>query len=172
VRELTSHTSLATLEQLPYLTACIQEGLRLSYGTSTRLQRSCPNETLTFNDGKKDWAIPPRTPVSMTSVLIHHNEEIFPNSHSFIPERWLEQPHLDRYLVSFSKGSQQCISITLVYAEMYLALAKIFRYYRSKEARIADDLGYLELTVWDDFGGCGNCFGLFRPITEAWVERD
>src|SRR5271156_1955700 len=49
----------------------------------------------------------------MTSILIHHNEEIFPESYKFKPERWLEKrpegaPPLDRYLVSFSKGSRQC----------------------------------------------------------------
>jgi hypothetical protein len=47
------------LEQLPYLTACIQEGLRLSYGVSTRLARISPENVMIFNDGKKDWHIPP-----------------------------------------------------------------------------------------------------------------
>jgi cytochrome P450 len=53
-------TPLAQLEQLPYLTACIQEGLRLSYGVSGRLQRISPENPLVFNDGKKDWVIPAR----------------------------------------------------------------------------------------------------------------
>lgn len=47
------------IEQLPYLTACIQEGLRLSYGLSTRLPRVSPVDVMVFNDGKKDWHIPP-----------------------------------------------------------------------------------------------------------------
>lgn len=47
------------LEQLPYLTACIQEGLRLSYGVSTRLARISPEKVMIFNDGKRDWHIPP-----------------------------------------------------------------------------------------------------------------
>jgi cytochrome P450 len=47
------------LEQLPYLSAIIQEGLRLSYGLSTRLPRVSPVDVLVFNDGKKDWHIPP-----------------------------------------------------------------------------------------------------------------
>jgi len=55
----------------------------------------------------------------MTSVLIHHNEEIFPESYKFKPERWLEKrpegaPSLDRYLVSFSKGSRQCLGMKYV----------------------------------------------------------
>jgi len=49
----------------------------------------------------------------MSSVIAHHNEKIFPDSYSFIPERWTDQPDggrsLERYIVSFSKGSRQCI---------------------------------------------------------------
>ena len=51
--------SLASLEQLPYLTACIQEALRFSYGLASRLQRISPEKPMVFNDGKKDWVIPP-----------------------------------------------------------------------------------------------------------------
>jgi cytochrome P450 len=57
---------LETLESLPYLKACIQEGLRLGYGNSSRLQRSCPDKDIVFNDGEKDWYIPPG--VSLLSV--------------------------------------------------------------------------------------------------------
>jgi cytochrome P450 len=98
-----------------------------------------------FNDGKKDWLIPPGTPVGMTSVLVHHDESIFPDSRKFLPERWIGHPNLDRYLLSFSKGSRICIGINLAYAELYLALARIFRAYGSKDVRMEDDVGYLEL---------------------------
>jgi cytochrome P450 len=145
IREPSSKVSLATLEQLPYLTACIKECLRLSYGVSSRLQRICPDEALVFNDGKKDWSIPPGTPVSMTCALIHHDETIFPDSHTFQPERWIDQPHLDKYLVSFSKGSRQCLGINLAYAELYLALGRIFRSYGSEKVSFDGDIGYLQL---------------------------
>jgi cytochrome P450 len=145
IPQISQRVPLSVLEQLPYLTACIQESLRLSYGVSCRLQRICPDEVLIFNDGKVDWPIPPGTPVSMTSLLIHHDLKIFPDSHSFMPERWLENPYLDKYLVSFSKGSRQCVGINLAYAELYLTLAHIFRRYGSKDVHGKDDLGYLEL---------------------------
>jgi cytochrome P450 len=51
----------------------------------------------------------------MTSILMHHNETIFPDSYNFNPQRWLDQPDggkaLERYLVTFGKGSRQCIGI-------------------------------------------------------------
>ena len=67
---------------------------------STRLQRIAPDEALHY----KGWAIPPGTSTGMTAVLVHTNPEIFPDPHTFNPERWVENPRLDKYLLSFSKG--------------------------------------------------------------------
>jgi hypothetical protein len=47
------------LEQLPYLTAVVSEGLRLGMGTSNRQERVAPDEAMRFNDGKKEWVVPP-----------------------------------------------------------------------------------------------------------------
>lgn len=125
------------LEQLPFFSAVISEGLRLSYGVTTHLQRVSPDQVMKF----QDWDIPPgvslpihldvnltssQTPVGMTSVLIHLNPTIFPDPHEFRPERWLLNPRLSRYLVSFSKGSRQCLGMNLAYAEIYLCLANLF----------------------------------------------
>ena len=138
---------LNILENCPYFTGIIQEAIRLSYGVASRLQRISPDKTLFFYDqySQKDWIIPPGTPVSMTSVLIHQDPLIFPDPYTFRPERWIENPKLDRFLVSFSKGSRQCLGINLAYAEMYLCLCGIFRRFGSKAARMDDDEGYLEL---------------------------
>jgi cytochrome P450 len=57
------------LEQLPYLTACIQEGLRLSYGLTSRLARGCPDEVMVFRDGEKEWVIPPGVSYFLLSRL-------------------------------------------------------------------------------------------------------
>lgn len=55
-----------------------------------------------------------QTPVGMSSTLMHHDERIFPDSHKFIPERWLDleqRKHLEKYMVAFTKGSRQCIGM-------------------------------------------------------------
>jgi cytochrome P450 len=54
-------SSSIELKKLPYLSAVIQEGLRLSYGVCSRLPRIAPDATLVFVDGKKGkaWQIPP-----------------------------------------------------------------------------------------------------------------
>ena len=141
--------TLSQIENLPYLSAVIQEAIRLSYGAATRLQRISPDKPLTFHDrtsGKgKTWTIPPNTPVGMTSVLTHQDESVFPDAHSFLPERWLDNPRLDRYLLSFSKGSRQCLGINLAYAEMKICLAAVFSRFGSKDVRMEGDEGWLEL---------------------------
>jgi len=47
---------------------------------------------------------------------MHHNEDVYPDSHAFLPERWLDaqgqrRTNLDRGLLSFSKGSRQCLGM-------------------------------------------------------------
>ena len=139
------------LENLPYLVAVTQEALRLGDGLATRLQRVSPEKPMLFihrSGSGKEYLIPPQTPVGMTSILIHHDESIFPDARSFIPERWIENRRLSRFLVAFSKGSRQCLGINLAYAEIYLCLATIFRRYGSggeDGVRGEDDEGVLEL---------------------------
>ncbi len=117
--------SWTQLQNLPYLTAVVHEGLRMSYGVCHRLQRIKPDGSLFF----RDWVIPAGTPVSMTSVLMHTNPLIFPNPVEFRPERWLDQEglRLEKYLVPFSRGTRSCIGSNLAYAEIYMTLATVFR---------------------------------------------
>ncbi|PLN80209.1 cytochrome P450 [Aspergillus taichungensis] len=139
------------LEHLPYLTAVIQEGLRFSCGVTGRLARIAPEEVLIFHDSqrKKDWHIPAGTPVSMTSVFVHNDPAIFPEPTEFRPERWLEASkegiNLSRYLVSFTKGSRQCVGINLAYAELYICVSSIFRRYSGTKEDDSGKEGILNL---------------------------
>lgn len=119
---------LAKLENLPYLSALILEGLRLSYGVSHRLGRASPDVALSYHG----QTIPAGTTVTMSSVLIHDNPNIYPEPSVFNPDRWLaddSQKRLQRYLVSFGKGTRMCAGLNLAYAEIYLTLASVFRRY-------------------------------------------
>jgi len=111
------------LEQLPYLNGCVHEAVRLSHGVATRNPRLVPDSELKY----ENWVIPRNTPVSMTSVDILMDEDIFPNPKAFIPERWIKDPKLGRYFVPFGKGSRSCLGINLAQAELYIALASVFR---------------------------------------------
>jgi cytochrome P450 len=140
---------LPTLESLPYLNAVMKEGLRLSYGTSCRLGRIDPDNAVMFRDkgSGREYVIPAGTPMGMTSVQIHHDEALFPDSKKFDPERWLDGKNkaIDKYLVAFTAGSRQCMGINLAQAELYLSLSAIWRVWGSREVRGADDVGWFEL---------------------------
>ena len=149
-----SSPRLGELEKLPYLTAVMYEGLRISYGVSHRLQRIAPDQAIGFHD----WSIPPGTPVSMTAVLIHNDPDIFPDPYSFKPERWLpietEGQRLQKYLVPFSKGSRICAGMNLAYAEILLTIAAVFRRF-GNEMRIWDTIRERDVDVTRD---------LFNPM--------
>ncbi|CAG7962115.1 unnamed protein product [Penicillium nalgiovense] len=93
------------LKNLPYLSAVLKEGLRLSAVVTTRLPRSAPEEALQY----EKWTIPPRTPISMTTHSILRSPDVYTNPMKFMPERWMgpaeEVRVLDRYLVPFAKGN-------------------------------------------------------------------
>lgn len=146
------HVPLATVENLPYLSAVLQETLRISYGCTSRLSRLAPDEVLTYTTPitpltptPKTYHIPKNTPLSLSSVILYHREDIFQNSYSFKPERWIENPRLDRYMISLSKGTRQCIGINLAMAEMALLLARIWRLYGTEETKLPGDKGILRL---------------------------
>ncbi|KAH8655801.1 putative benzoate 4-monooxygenase cytochrome P450 [Xylariales sp. PMI_506] len=116
------HVDWRQLEKLPYLNGCVHEAIRLSHGVVTRDPRLAPDTELQY-DG---WSIPPNTPVSMTTVDILMNEEIFPSPNAFVPERWIGKPDLERFFVPFGKGSRQCVGINLAMAELYITMATVF----------------------------------------------
>lgn len=118
--------SWTALEKLPYLGAVIKECLRLSYGLASRTSRIPTGEDLFYSgswtpkgsgtSARVEYVIPRGSAIGMSAVVAHHDEEVYPDSHSFIPERWLDEQNqlrkeLDRSLLSFSKGSRGCIGM-------------------------------------------------------------
>ncbi|CAI0647710.1 unnamed protein product [Colletotrichum noveboracense] len=100
----------ADLQKLPYLTSVIREGLRLSYGVTTRLPRIAHHD-IQYGG----YVIRAGTPVSETPYFVLMHPSVFPETQIFKPERWLEAEkqgkRLGKYLVSFGKGSRQCLGM-------------------------------------------------------------
>lgn len=60
-----------------------------------------------------------QTIVSMSSWVMHHNEDLFPDSETFDPTRWVDPAKakfLDKYLFAFGKGSRQCVGMPYVHS--------------------------------------------------------
>lgn len=134
------------LAQLPYLSACVDEALRLSYGVIERRARAYDGGPLTYTDSDtgQSWTIPRGTFVSMDNYDVSHDEQIFPESYSFVPERWLGSPRapdgrqLSRYMASFGKGRRDCLGKQLAYLELSLGLAAFFRAPCVRRLRLGD----------------------------------
>ncbi|KAJ5578592.1 uncharacterized protein N7459_007556 [Penicillium hispanicum] len=129
-----SNLSWFALEKLPYLNAVISEGLRLSYGVTARIPRIATNENLVYRGQFKgqevEYVIPSGTPMGMSNAINHHNEDVFPDSEKYIPERWLDleesqRRRMENSLTSFSKGSRQCPGINLAYCNMFLLVTAL-----------------------------------------------
>ena len=69
----------------------------------------------------------------MSAGIQHLDSSIFPSPLEFQPSRWLNNKGLEKYLISFSKGSRQCAGINLAYAELYLCLNALFGRYGGDE---------------------------------------
>ncbi|MCJ1314498.1 hypothetical protein MMC25_008180 [Agyrium rufum] len=116
--------SLRELEQLPYLTAVIMEGLRLNLGLATRLARIAPDRDLHYDK----WTIPAGSPVGMTIFLMHLDEHVYPRPEEFDPDRWLENALIrkaDKIFAPFSQGTGNCIGMHIAWAELYLTIAML-----------------------------------------------
>ncbi|EJP67851.1 N-acetyltryptophan 6-hydroxylase ivoC [Beauveria bassiana] len=125
------------LEALPYFSAVISEGLRMTHGVAGRLGRIAPNETLTYPKGKNGPVqIPAGVTFSQTLYLVHNNEKIFPEPFAFRPERYLRPENATEAetqavnaakasLAPFGKGARSCLGMNLAYSELYLTLAAI-----------------------------------------------
>ncbi|KAJ6136314.1 Cytochrome P450 [Penicillium capsulatum] len=126
----------AQLEQLPYLSAVIEEGNRLSFGVTARMARISregllytPSSHATTSGPGKSYKIPAGTPVSISTLSAHTAESVFPDPFAFDPKRWLGDAGRDRkrFQLAFGKGSRKCLGVELANAELQLVIAALVR---------------------------------------------
>ncbi|KAK8875228.1 trichodiene oxygenase [Apiospora arundinis] len=121
---------LKQLEKLPYLGAVLTEGMRLSPGNCTRMAR-VTDKDLFYHE----WCIPAGTPVGMTAILLHTDENSYSDPMRFNPDRWLAGSKTDgaegeaRVYAPFSRGTRICLGIHLAWAEMYSVLSALVQGY-------------------------------------------
>jgi cytochrome P450 len=132
-------SSYQSLVDLPYLDACIKEGLRIHPVLGHIAERVVPASGLTLPDGT---VLPPGTIVGINAWVLHFKEEIFgPNTDQFIPERWLQGEHEDQdaYMarikkmkdadMSFGNGNRTCLGRPLATIQLFKTIAFAFGKY-------------------------------------------
>ncbi|KAL3463238.1 cytochrome P450 [Aspergillus heterothallicus] len=143
LRTVPASASWTQLEKLPYLSAVIEEGNRLSFGVTARTARiaheplaytpsshiQSPSSSYPQRTKTKSLTIPPGTPISITTLAAHTAESVFPDPYVFNPDRWLGDEGKERrkFQMAFSKGGRRCLGIELARAELYLVIAALMR---------------------------------------------
>ncbi|KAL2444009.1 Cytochrome P450 monooxygenase 89 [Exophiala dermatitidis] len=122
-----------SLQQVPYLRACLDESFRLRTPSGFGLPRKDVESGVCI----AGYEIAPGTTVSGPLYTLHRNESLFGKAHSFIPERWLldqnevfqtseeERQNLKDHVLPFSLGSRACIRRNLAYMELSIVIAAL-----------------------------------------------
>ncbi|ETS79739.1 hypothetical protein PFICI_09592 [Pestalotiopsis fici W106-1] len=109
--------------QMPYLQACIKEGLRIHPATGLPLFRLVPPGGATIAGVN----FPAGAVVGINSWVAHHDSDVFgPDPGVFRPERWIATnaedkdriSTLDRYFMPFGHGARTCLGKNISYLEI------------------------------------------------------
>ncbi|KAI0966725.1 cytochrome P450 [Xylaria arbuscula] len=160
IPDVTVTPKYAKLKTLPYLTGCVKEALRHTYGVLGALPRVVPEGGIEV----QGYKIPAGTVIGMDSYSLHHDESIYLDSHAFKPERWLNSaPEMEQFLASFSNGTRQCIAINLAYAELYMLLANVIRRWEVTPYDGFSEADFEYEDVWLHSLSKQNLAGLVKP---------
>lgn len=99
--------TIQQLQQLPYLSAVVEEGCRIALPVPARSPRIFEDHALKYGE----WTIEPGIAISTSPYVISTNETVFPEPFVFKPERWLGEAgkDLQKYAVTFGKGRRACL---------------------------------------------------------------
>jgi len=108
--------------KLPYLTAVASETLRL-YPIAPIAAPRISNRAVTING----HTYPPETFLAPAIYSVHHREDLYPDSKTFRPERFLERQFSPSEFLPFGGGNRRCIGYALAKLELNLVLATLLK---------------------------------------------
>jgi len=73
------------------------------------------------------YAVPAETPVTMSILLVHHREDLYPEPFEFRPERWLGRKPGTYEWIPFGGGIRRCLGAALAMAEQRVVLTTMAR---------------------------------------------
>ncbi|KAF7270578.1 hypothetical protein GWI33_016469 [Rhynchophorus ferrugineus] len=130
-----SKIDVKTLEQVPYLKACIKETLRM-YPVIIGNGRCLQSDTVLAG-----YHVPKGTHVIFPHLVVSNIDDYFKEPERFVPERWVKHdssskcPHNQEKAhpfvsLPFGYGRRSCLGRRFAEIELYIMLAKIFRKYQ------------------------------------------
>ncbi|KAF9690597.1 hypothetical protein EKO04_011491 [Ascochyta lentis] len=128
-----------SLSKLPYLDACIKEGLRIHPVVGHILERVVPATGLPLPNGT---VLPPGTIVGTNPWIMHTNKAIFgDDADTYRPERWEQSAsessaaygarlkRMQEADMSFGGGNRVCLGRPLALVELYKVVSFVFGTY-------------------------------------------
>ncbi|KAL4948676.1 cytochrome P450 [Aspergillus filifer] len=117
--------------KLPYLVACIKEGMRMHPSVGLTMPRYVPAGGRVI----AGQLIPAGTKVGISAPVLHQNKDIFGHDADiYSPERWLRDSQaaaeMDRHMLHFGAGSRMCIGKNISLAEMHKMIPRLIRGYK------------------------------------------
>ncbi|XP_034476623.1 cytochrome P450 12b1, mitochondrial [Drosophila innubila] len=119
-------------KNMPYLRACIKEGLRITSITPGNFRITTKDLILS------GYRVPRGTGVLMGVLELSNSDQYFPQSKSFMPERWLKQDSAcpdtrsrnPFVYLPFGFGPRTCIGKRIAELEMETLLVRLLRCYQ------------------------------------------
>ncbi len=74
-----------------------------------------------------EYGVAANTPVTMSILLLHHREDLYPEPFAFRPERWLGRKPGTYEWIPFGGGIRRCLGAALAMAEQRVVLAAMAR---------------------------------------------
>jgi cytochrome P450 len=72
-----------------------------------------------------EYVLPAGTGLSISILLVHHREDVYPEPFAFRPERWLDQKPGTYEWLPFGGGTRRCLGAALAMAEQRIVLHAI-----------------------------------------------
>jgi cytochrome P450 len=72
-----------------------------------------------------DYGVPAGTPVSISILLIHHREDLYPSPWEFLPERWVGKRPGTYEWIPFGGGVRRCVGASLAMVELRRVIDRI-----------------------------------------------
>jgi len=133
-----SQNDLLSPSVLPYLDACVKEGLRLFGAGPSVLERVVPSGK---NIEIQGYCIPEGTLIGAQAWSLHRKEDVYPNNGKFMPERWLGKEHdycrerMLKNLTPFGHGTRICAGQTMANIVLKTVLEAIVRVFEIRVNR-------------------------------------
>jgi cytochrome P450 len=74
-----------------------------------------------------EYAVPADTPVTMSILLLHHREDLYPRPFDFLSERWLGRKPGTYEWIPFGGGIRRCLGAALAMSEQRVVLSAMAR---------------------------------------------